>query len=380
MDKFFETSSDRRRAPRTKLAEIAYLGIGPENGGIVLDVSDGGLSFHAVSPVQPAESIRFLLSLRGHSRIEGSGEIVWTDDMKTVCGLKFTSLSAGAREHLDNWTNKTRMAAASEKALDPDPEAESPEFVENNWDADAEPVFAIPPADKQPSSDSETETLWQNPVFYWAMSGLLAAVLALASFLFGVHVGKSAPPTVAQTAPKPASPASPPVVQRSPVPAALVAGNAPHVPAGAPTAPKAATSTPAAATPGPGVALANSSRINDKTASKLLPPGVEKRGSALSDHQGKQASEAGNSDLTAAMAALNGDNGKRDTPRAVQLLWAAVASGNAKAALTLADLYIYGDGVTKNCDQGRILLKAATEHGSTEAKMKLDDLNANGCP
>ena len=43
MPKFFDTTAERRQAPRTKLVEIAYIGMGPENGGLVLDVSDGGL-------------------------------------------------------------------------------------------------------------------------------------------------------------------------------------------------------------------------------------------------------------------------------------------------------------------------------------------------
>ena len=109
---------DRRQTPRTKLEEIAYIGMGPENGGLVLDVSDGGLSFHSVAPVQPAETIHFLLSSRGQNRIEGAGEVVWTNEMRTVCGLRFTSLSSGAREYLDNWTNQSRMSApAREEAV-----------------------------------------------------------------------------------------------------------------------------------------------------------------------------------------------------------------------------------------------------------------------
>src|ERR1700739_1306215 len=98
MREFTATQADRGEAPRTKLVEIAYIGMGPENGGLVLDVSDGGLSFHAVAPVRQDETIHFLLSLRGHSRIEGVGEVVWTNEMKKVCGLRFTSLAAGARE------------------------------------------------------------------------------------------------------------------------------------------------------------------------------------------------------------------------------------------------------------------------------------------
>jgi hypothetical protein len=83
--------------------------MGPENGGLVLDISDGGLV--SVAPVKPAEKIQFLLSLRGHSRIEGTGEVVWTNEMKTICGLKFTSLSGGARDHINSWTNQSKAPA-----------------------------------------------------------------------------------------------------------------------------------------------------------------------------------------------------------------------------------------------------------------------------
>jgi hypothetical protein len=373
MRNFFDAPSDRRRAPRTKLAEIAYLGIGPENGGIVLDVSDGGLSFHAVSPVQPAESIRFLLSLKGHSRIEGSGEVVWTDDMKTVGGLRFTSLSAGAREHLDNWTNKTRMAAAGENTSASSTETESPEFDADQWATDAGSVFAIPPADEQLSSDPVDRTLWQNPVFYWIMSGILTVVLALSSFLYGVHVGRSEIRTVAHSAPKSASQASPPKIAPAPVPSPEVASNAPSVPTGMPSVPKASTTVPSGA-------IVSASKTTDTSGNAVQRSGAEIHVPAVPIQRAGLAQEVGKSELAAALAALNGDNGKRDSTRAVRLLWAAVSKGNATAMVTLADLYVTGDGIAKNCEQGRILLKTASSRGNAEAKVKLDELNANGCP
>ena len=84
--------------------------------------------------------------------------------------------------------------------------------------------------------------------------------------------------------------------------------------------------------------------------------------------------------MAAALADLNGDNGKRDSATAVKLLWAAVANGNSAAEVMLSDLYVSGDGVPKNCEQGRVLLIAAAKSGNMQAKVKLDELNANGCP
>jgi TPR repeat protein len=61
-------------------------------------------------------------------------------------------------------------------------------------------------------------------------------------------------------------------------------------------------------------------------------------------------------------------------------LWAAVAQGNTSAEVTLAELYLIGQGVTQNCDQARVLLKAAAKKGSGEAIDKLAKLEHQGCP
>jgi hypothetical protein len=216
-------------------------------------------------------------------------------------------------------------------------------------------------------------SIWQNPVFYWTMSGILAAVLALSSFLYGVHVGKSEIRIVARSAPKPASQASPPKIVPAPVPAPSVAREAPPVPTGVSAIPKVST-------PVPNGAIVTASKATDTSGSAVQRPGAEVHVPTVPNQRAVPALEAGKSELAAALTALNGDTGKRDSARAVRLLWAAVSKGNATAMVTLSDLYVTGDGIPKNCDQGRILLNAATVRGNAEAKVKLDELNANGCP
>ena len=51
----------------------------------------------------------------------------------------------------------------------------------------------------------------------------------------------------------------------------------------------------------------------------------------------------------------------------VRALWAEVGQGNTTAEVTLAKLYLIGGGVTKNCDQARVLLRAAAKKGNSEA-------------
>jgi TPR repeat protein len=63
-----------------------------------------------------------------------------------------------------------------------------------------------------------------------------------------------------------------------------------------------------------------------------------------------------------------------------QQLWGSVQAGNSNAAVTLADMYLNGDGVPANCDQARVLLLIASEKNNQEAIRKLRDLDKTGCP
>jgi len=60
-------------------------------------------------------------------------------------------------------------------------------------------------------------------------------------------------------------------------------------------------------------------------------------------------------------------------------LWMSVAKGNTSAEVLLADLFIRGLGVPRNCIQARVLLNAAVSHGSAEGAARLRALNRAGC-
>ena len=67
--------------------------------------------------------------------------------------------------------------------------------------------------------------------------------------------------------------------------------------------------------------------------------------------------------------------GARDASEAAKLLWKAVGKQNPTAAILLSGLYARGDGVTRNCDQARLLLLAATKHGSGRPPSNCDISN-----
>lgn len=88
----------------------------------------------------------------------------------------------------------------------------------------------------------------------------------------------------------------------------------------------------------------------------------------------------GAEELAVAQGYLNGTNGRgRNSAEAAKWLWKAIAKHNADATLLLSDLYLRGDGVSKNCDQARVLLDTAALQGVKNAGQRLRHLQAFGC-
>ena len=92
------------------------------------------------------------------------------------------------------------------------------------------------------------------------------------------------------------------------------------------------------------------------------------------------AGQNGSEELATAEKYLNAGAGKaRDSRQAATWLWKAVAKQNLTATMLLSDLYLRGDGVSKSCDQARLLLDAAARKGGTAAAERLRNLPAFGC-
>lgn len=90
--------------------------------------------------------------------------------------------------------------------------------------------------------------------------------------------------------------------------------------------------------------------------------------------------QSGSEELSTAEKYLNAGPGTaRDSQQAAAWLWKAVAKKNLTATMLLSDLYLRGDGVTKSCDQARLLLDAAARKGVPGAAERLRNLPAFGC-
>jgi hypothetical protein len=96
----------RRQTTRTTLYSVVYINFDSDNGGIVLNVSEGGLCFHSVAPVQREGTLRFWFS-EHKQRIEANAEIAWIDETRKTGGLRFTALPAEGHEQIRSWISQT---------------------------------------------------------------------------------------------------------------------------------------------------------------------------------------------------------------------------------------------------------------------------------
>src|SRR5262249_35491514 len=105
LDKTGLMTNDSRGQERISLNRFAFVQIDRDEGGQVFDVSEGGLRFEAFSPQDLGRPLYFWFSLDLNERIEGVGEVAWTDATKKTGGLRFLSLSKKARTQLGAWMN-----------------------------------------------------------------------------------------------------------------------------------------------------------------------------------------------------------------------------------------------------------------------------------
>jgi hypothetical protein len=102
---------ERRLNIRKMPDYLAYISLPSDNGGIVIDVSEGGLGFHAIAPVEADGPIHFRFAMDSSERVKAVGELAWKDETGKTCGLRFTELPDEVREQIRVWIGRSNLEA-----------------------------------------------------------------------------------------------------------------------------------------------------------------------------------------------------------------------------------------------------------------------------
>jgi hypothetical protein len=394
-----------RQSPRKVINTVLSIQMEPNIEAIVQNISDEGLCFHALTPVTQSGTIRFSFAENGR-RTEAIGELVWIDPTRKTGGLRFTSMSLASRERIRNWLEQAAaipsMGAASEPAP-PRTRISSPSGVDSVRPNAASPAY-LPPSAYVPPPDTpnipptmpgfallegesqhmpytwEQEMARQDsgPKFFRGFvtgalgTAILAAILFYvygdpAALLAQLRAMTGAAPATRTTSDPPPSTATVP-----PAPAAIPPTSTSQglPPSGGTEAPATSTRLPESA----GNPQTNSAAV----PAPAEPPSAESHAANLPSTLPK-AADTGDAEFALAERYLREKSGPGSSAAAANSLWAAVKKGNVSAEIALADLYARGDGVTQNCDQARVLLRAAAQKGSSIASQQLAQIIRSGC-
>lgn len=367
--------SERRTAHRKRASELAVIQFGEETGGIVCNVSEQGLGFQTVAPVHESGSVRLCISPNPTKQIEILGTVVWTDQSKRSGGLRFTEVRPETRARIRDWLTETRL-------------------------------FDEPDATSLHSATDETAALWS------VAKGRSTGAVSLG------ELSRDLPPSEVRSEvfsiPVPNLHSPRPSVQASPSGPQLFAGPGSRK---MPTVWKGVIIGVIVLAP---MLLLSSTRReigsllvrlgqtvtgenNMQTAPYRSSPAPssgqnpsevqlnrKKPSAEISDKPASSATAKSSPvDSPAPVAAPRtrqfdprqlpkADSAKRGKARATEL-WSEVSAGSIAAEVVLAELYVRGDGVPRNCEQARVLLKAAAKSGDLQAAQDLRTLKQNGC-
>ena len=102
--------NERRRHARRKPLQLVYVEFGRENGGMVKDVSEGGMRFHLMNPVAVGQDLQFAVGIDAARRMEGRARMIWTDGGGKSGGMSFAELSEASRAILQAWLGEMDAA------------------------------------------------------------------------------------------------------------------------------------------------------------------------------------------------------------------------------------------------------------------------------
>jgi hypothetical protein len=378
---------ERRRVHRTRPGELSYIQFEPEGGGIVLNASEEGLAFQAAGAVRQPSPIRLSVSPNPKQRIELRGEIAWMDEAKKSGGLRLRELTADARDQIRRWLTQAIesgsgtpheefqpvrgvdeasaiLSVARNKAADRfPPDAVFNDVVLNR--AQAAPISApqfwgIPTTALLP----ETPSREMQASFFWSRllrgvaTSFVILVFVLMPILFLQNFRSEIGNSLIRIGEKLKSKSDIQPDASASIPAQIPSPSPPDTSRDTSSVPTPSQATPAKETPNP-PDLAAAAPTNQETADGTDPN--------IAERQHSRPHSAADTPSTKGRSAL------------AQQLWSAVGAGDSSAEVALAQLYLTGEGVPRNCEQARVLLRAAAKNGNIEAQQQLRKLNRSGC-
>jgi len=393
---------DRRQKLRKTPDKFAFLQLERDDGGSVLDVSEGGLRFETFDPVPQSGPVHLWFSLNLRERIEAWGEVVWINTAKKCGGLRFLRLSEEGRGQIREWLARPTPQADPEDELvrrgvvtempartgaretdavarfvskaRPREAASGGHTIPRAWEASGASSPAFLPSYSTTGEAGAENIPFPRPEEVRASGELVPRQRYLSAtrrqLILGLLLGTCISAAAGVAAIKYSNYRHENTVLRKAAELAAQKSPSDALP-------------PAAANP---VAL-NSSTTDifgssqNKGVAKVRAAGIPAAETGGHSRRDAGAATSPNpSARTSLQPSLSANTSRQKSLMTPEQLWASVQAGNTKSAVTLAELYIKGEGVPQNCNQARVLLLVASEKRNAGAIKRLQELDKTDCP
>lgn len=388
-------NSERRHAHRERPKELSYIQFEPGGGGIVLNASNQGLAFQASAALRRNGPIQLCVSPNPMAQIKLTAEIAWMDETQKSGGLRFTELRADARNQILQWLTQTSQSqtSAEEFTVSSCPLVEETDhrlFTGSLSLGNGTPHPLSSAADSAMLTGSHSANLvapriWgaparlrlpplislgrQKPIpqpqlLIGLAIGSLILVLAFMTIFFSRAFRQEIGNSLVRIGEKlkgnhnaqPDRPSPMPMPMPIPVPESIPVQ----------ISKQTSVSPPSVANPVPASPAKESLDQVGPDASIQITQGTTDSATRSEDRQHSRQNTA---DARA----------RRGRSARARQLWSALGAGDSSAEVPLAQLYLTGDGVPKNCEQARVLLRAAAKNGNIDALRQLRQLKTSSC-
>jgi TonB family protein len=102
---------NKRYFERRKIETLTYVGLGPGNGGVVFDVSEGGMAFQGIQRLQADELLCINFKLPGiRGSMESITEVAWLNKTGKGGGLRFIYVPDDTLANIKEWFSPQTMS------------------------------------------------------------------------------------------------------------------------------------------------------------------------------------------------------------------------------------------------------------------------------
>jgi TonB family protein len=106
---------------------MAYVELGQDNGGILLNLSEGGFAVQSALELTSREFPEFRFQVPAfHGWLRASGRVVWMSESKKEAGIQFTELPGDARREIRKWVSGEDDLPEARERIPVDKESQEP--------------------------------------------------------------------------------------------------------------------------------------------------------------------------------------------------------------------------------------------------------------